>query len=329
MALTENGLPLLMVLKCRVDRPFQPPDKPKSTVIQLEALLPLRPYPTFRLPKVMYFSCGKSRLHRSAATRRPDEREIRTLVAVLVLYVFAVLFLSELVFDSESPASHEPFLETDATLQSYYDHVRSIALSSGDKKRTLNISSPIGPKHVKRDHEFLGRFGCLVDKGRQLLEDGIVNAAGRYARPPKIFGDDAFRDNGWSVRAENHDLPLVHDDDDSSSEEDDELRLEEGHELQPAVWDEVFRDVPGGIQPAEQILRVLLSQDQQFSNDYGSDMEVSQPLVIGLASGEKSAPVRLNLVYSMSECTRYGLLGSGIELSITQRPGTTSFRFCI
>ncbi|KAL8643946.1 MAG: hypothetical protein Q9226_008024 [Calogaya cf. arnoldii] len=214
----------------------------------------------------MYFSCGKYRLHRSAATRRLGKREIRALVALLVLCLFAVLLLSELVFDSKRPASHEPFLEADATLKSCYDHVRSIALSSGDKKRTLNISSPTsGSKHVKRDHEFLRRFGCLVDEGRELLEDGIVNAAGRYARPPQTFGDDAWRDNGWSGFIEHHDLPSVDDDDD----DDVESPISSDDEHRPSFWDEVFRDVSGGVPPTREITRVRLSQDQLFSNDYG------------------------------------------------------------
>ncbi|CAL8578660.1 hypothetical protein XPA_004427 [Xanthoria parietina] len=88
----------------------------------------------------MYFPRAKSRLRRP-----PDERPALLCyrLAPLVLFVSSILFLSRhLALNLKEPASSEPFLEVDATTESCYNSVRSLALSPSGQWATLSILPP-------------------------------------------------------------------------------------------------------------------------------------------------------------------------------------------
>lgn len=204
----------------------------------------------------MYFPRVKPKIRRPAATRRLGQRLILQLccrLAILVLCVSTILFLSKLAFSSKHPASRQPFLEVDATTESCYDSIRSPTMSPGGQAHTFDRPpSSSGSNHVKRDEALLRVFRCLVNEGERFLEEGLVYATGRYGDPPQDFGDHPFRDNGWSEHT--------------------------GHDRQPWDWDEIFDSGLGGMPPTEQNFYVRLTQDQLFNNAYGSNILVSQPL---------------------------------------------------
>ncbi|KAL8730526.1 MAG: hypothetical protein Q9166_003975 [cf. Caloplaca sp. 2 TL-2023] len=99
--------------------------------------------------------------------------------------------------------------------------------------------------HVKRDQELLNRFGCLVNKGIKHFEEGVVYSYEGFGDPPPDFGHDPFGDNGWTV-----------------SDAEDPL---------PAIWDEVFEDIPPREPTPDEYNFVKLEQDQNFANAWHQD----------------------------------------------------------
>ncbi|KAL8887431.1 MAG: hypothetical protein Q9215_004987 [Flavoplaca cf. flavocitrina] len=134
----------------------------------------------------------------------------------------------KIVVLSKRHTIRHPPPEVDPTTQACYDYLRSSSSSSSN--------------HVRRDHDFLRRYGCLVDQGEWLLEEGLVNAAGTFADPPRDFGLSPFNRNGWSVVDTQEPLPLD--------------------------WDEVFQGRLSGITAEDEFPYVRLDQNRSFDNDY-------------------------------------------------------------
>lgn len=164
-------------------------------------------------------------------------RKRRCRIAILVPCVLILLLLSKFAFKSRRHAIRQPPPEVDATTEACYDHIRSF--------------SPSSSNHLKRDHEFLRTYGCLVNQGERFLEDGLVNAAGRFGDPPQVFGESAFSRNGWLLR--------------------------NFHATLPSEWNQVFQGRLRGVSPGEEFPYVQLDQDRRFHNDYHLYVEVSQP----------------------------------------------------
>lgn len=158
-------------------------------------------------------------------------------IAVWVPCVVILLLLSKFAFKSKRHAIRHPPPEVDPTTEACYDYLRSSSSSSSNL--------------VRRDHDFLRRYECLVDQGEWLLEEGLVNAAGIFEDPPQDFGSSPFNRNGWSVVNNQEPLPLE--------------------------WDEVFQGPLSGISPEEEFPYVRLDQNRRFNNDYHSNVDVSQP----------------------------------------------------
>ncbi|KAL9019871.1 MAG: hypothetical protein Q9180_008669, partial [Flavoplaca navasiana] len=101
--------------------------------------------------------------------------------------------------------------------------------------------------HVKRDKELLNRFGCLVNRGIQYFEEGIVKEPA--AHPPD-FGDDPLGSSGWILGGDDDDIP--------------------------DVWDDVFEHLPPREPRQEGYNLATLKQDRDFTNLWHSENEVSQ-----------------------------------------------------
>ncbi|KAL8773360.1 MAG: hypothetical protein Q9209_001754 [Squamulea sp. 1 TL-2023] len=77
--------------------------------------------------------------------------------------------------------------------------------------------SNLEPPHIKRDHELLKQFGCLVNKGIKYFEEEVLYAAESFGDPPPDFGPNPFGSHGWT--------------------------MSEGQDELPEIWDEVFADI--------------------------------------------------------------------------------------
>ena len=159
--------------------------------------------------------------------------------AVLLPCLLILLLLYKLPSKSKRHTIRHPPPEVDRTTEACYDYLRASSSSSSN--------------HVRRDHDFLRRYGCLVDQGERFLEEGLLNAAGTFADPPRDFGMSPFNRNGWSVVDTQEPLPLE--------------------------WDEVFQGRLSGITPEEEFPYVRLDQNRSFDNDYHFHVDVSQAFV--------------------------------------------------
>lgn len=125
---------------------------------------------------------------------------------------------------------------------------RDVTESHGQQNHNIDpVAQTSQRRYVKRDKELLHRFGCLVHKGIQYFEEGIVKEPA--AHPPD-FGDDPISSSGW----------ILGDDDDDI----------------PDVWDDVFQHLPLRQPRQEDCNLVTLKQDRDFTNLWHSENKVSQ-----------------------------------------------------
>ncbi|KAL9612298.1 MAG: hypothetical protein Q9204_008966, partial [Flavoplaca sp. TL-2023a] len=84
---------------------------------------------------------------------------------------------------------------------------RDVTESPGQPDHNIDsIAQTSQHPHVKRDQELLNRFGCLVHKGIQYFEEGIVK---KPAAHPPDFGDDPIGSSGWILGDDDDDIPDV------------------------------------------------------------------------------------------------------------------------
>lgn len=138
----------------------------------------------------------------------------------------------------------------------FYPLIKPLPSSSQDLSFEFSTPSnqsfpPPNQTYRKRDQDFLNKFGCLVNKGIKYFEEGVVYATEGFGDPPPNYGPNPIRDNGWTV-----------------SEAEDPL---------PAIWDEVFADIPPREPEPDEYTFVKLTQDQKFKNAWHEDNPVSLP----------------------------------------------------
>ncbi|KAI4274872.1 MAG: hypothetical protein LQ337_003609 [Flavoplaca oasis] len=125
---------------------------------------------------------------------------------------------------------------------------RDVTESHGQQNHNIDpVAQTSQRRYVKRDKELLHRFGCLVHKGIQYFEEGIVKEPA--AHPPD-FGDDPISSSGW----------ILGDDDDDI----------------PDVWDDVFQHLPLRQPRQEDCNLVTLKQDRDFTNLWHSENKATK-----------------------------------------------------
>ncbi|KAL8770987.1 MAG: hypothetical protein Q9209_003406 [Squamulea sp. 1 TL-2023] len=175
---------------------------------------------------------------------------LRTFAAGLIL-LFSVLFLYLQSFhlrdgtDISDQSDRQPLVDI-GTVNKYTSKLSKVTVPPySHPDQAFGIFAPLSSGlHVKRDQEFLSRFGCLVDKGIKYFEQGIVKGTGAFGNPAPNFGYDPFGDNGWTL------------DDDN----DDEI---------PEVWDDVFEHLPPREPRQDDYSFVKLDQDREFASAEG------------------------------------------------------------
>ncbi|KAI4267840.1 MAG: hypothetical protein L6R38_008070 [Xanthoria sp. 2 TBL-2021] len=123
---------------------------------------------------------------------------------------------------------------------------KSLAQVFGRRAHTWEFSSD--RLHDKR--ALSDQFHCLIEKGKQYWEQGVLPAFDGQSRFPNPFFNgesqiqDQLLDSGWTS-------------------DDDNSRLGEH-------WKDAFRGIAGGLPDDNtDVIRIFLDQSQDFSNDYG------------------------------------------------------------
>lgn len=137
----------------------------------------------------------------------------------------------------------------------------SILLLSFSAPKTLHLSPTVSQNHpsdtaisrlyrphVKRDQELRDRFGSLVCKGRKYFVKGVSQASRMGINQGPDFGQDAFRDNGWTVSIPRNNVP--------------------------PTWAPVFENIPPRVPNRDEASFVKLEQDKAFTNNWRQNNEV-------------------------------------------------------
>ncbi|KAL8730527.1 MAG: hypothetical protein Q9166_003976 [cf. Caloplaca sp. 2 TL-2023] len=130
---------------------------------------------------------------------------------------------------------------------------KSLSLPFGRRDHTFEFSS----HRIRAKRTLSEPFQCLVAKGKQYYEEGVLPAFDGQSRFPNPFSgggestiEDQLSDSGWTSN-------------------DDNARL--GNH-----WKDAFRGVAGGIPDDNtDVIRIFLDQSEDFTNDYGDQRATS------------------------------------------------------
>ena len=167
------------------------------------------------------------------------------------------LLIGVLLFSYRIDTKHDPRsqgivprqLQSEILVPNSTESPKSIAQVFGRREHTWEFSTE--RIHTKR--ALSERFQCLVEKGKQYWEQGVLPAFDGQSRFPNPFFNgeskiqDELEDSGWTS-------------------DDDNSRLGEH-------WKEAFSGLAGG--PPDDntdVIRIFLDQSQDFSNDYGDQV---------------------------------------------------------
>ncbi|KAL8668905.1 MAG: hypothetical protein Q9168_006480 [Polycauliona sp. 1 TL-2023] len=171
-------------------------------------------------------------------------RKLRCRTSVLIIcFIFILLLLPKLAFNSRRRDIQQPPPQIDSRTETCYDYIQSLTNNTTHENGTSQTaSSSSRSKLVKRDHQLLTNFGCLVNEGERYLDEALVNPIGRFTYPPREFGPHALYNNGWSSSTSLESLPND--------------------------WDEILPHIDGGTPLTEPFARIGLRQEGRFDNDY-------------------------------------------------------------
>ncbi|KAI4243849.1 MAG: hypothetical protein L6R40_003231 [Gallowayella cf. fulva] len=149
--------------------------------------------------------------------------------------------------DSQDIISQQSSSEVDNGTPKF---TRSTTIAAFDHQcPTSDLSSPLHDHHQAPFKRALSeQFHCLIDKGQQYLETGVLpafNGQSRFPTPNVGAAEDPLADSGWTSTADSKPLPKW--------------------------WKDAFKAIPGKT-PKDNVLQIYLDQELEFSNDYGEQV---------------------------------------------------------